>query len=393
MIANPPWDVVKPNGKEFLQSFAPTISKNNMTIKDFEKEKGKLLADPAIRAEWLAYQSGYPHLNAYFRRSEQFSSQTSVVNGKTAGTDLNLYKLFLEQTFRLLRDSGECGIVIPSGIYTDLGAKGLRELLFGKTEVTGLFCFENGSSNGVIFENVHRSFKFVVLSFRKGGETNDFPAAFMRHDVRDLKDFPGGIGMTLNMDLVRRLSPDSLSVMEFKSELDAEIAEKMLRFPLLGERLDEAWNLKLARELHMTDDSHMFRSEQKPGRLPLFEGKMIHQFRHDFATPKYWIDEKEGRAGLLKRNEIESGQIMHYQGYRLGFRDIAASTNERTLIATALPANVLLGNTINYSASLEDSNLLFLVGALNSFTADWVMRQKISSHVNQFYFYQLPIPG
>ncbi|WP_415813867.1 hypothetical protein, partial [Deinococcus marmoris] len=54
VIANPPWDVVKPNGKEFLQSFAPTISKNNMTIKDFEKEKGKLLADPAIRAEWPA---------------------------------------------------------------------------------------------------------------------------------------------------------------------------------------------------------------------------------------------------------------------------------------------------------------------------------------------------
>ncbi len=60
VIANPPWDIVKPNGKEFLQSHAPTIQKNKMLIKDFEKEQSKLLADDAIRAEWLAYQSSYP---------------------------------------------------------------------------------------------------------------------------------------------------------------------------------------------------------------------------------------------------------------------------------------------------------------------------------------------
>ncbi|MFC6801502.1 Eco57I restriction-modification methylase domain-containing protein [Deinococcus caeni] len=228
VIANPPWDVVKPNGKEFLESYSGTISKNKMSIKDFEKEKGKLLADPAILTEWLAYQSSFPYVSAYYRAAPQFAHQSSTVNGKKTGSDLNLYKLFLEQGYRLLRDGGECGIVIPSGVYTDLGAKGLREMLFEKTEVTGLFAFEN---RRMIFENVDSRFKFVVLSFRKGHSTQDFPAAFMRHDVKDLKNFPGGVGMTLSVDNVRRLSPDSLSVMEFKSELDAHIAEKMLRFP------------------------------------------------------------------------------------------------------------------------------------------------------------------
>jgi hypothetical protein len=65
------------------------------------------------------------------------------VVGRKVGSDLNLYKLFTERCFDLLRPGGHCGIVIPSGIYTDLGAKGLRDLLFGQTHIEGLFCFEN----------------------------------------------------------------------------------------------------------------------------------------------------------------------------------------------------------------------------------------------------------
>ena len=84
-----------------------------------------------------------------------------MVNSKKTGSDVNLYKLFIEMSFNLLKDNGECGILIPSGIYTDLGAKGLRDLLFNETKITGLFCFENRKT---IFEGVHRSFKFVVLT-------------------------------------------------------------------------------------------------------------------------------------------------------------------------------------------------------------------------------------
>ncbi|WP_442941805.1 Eco57I restriction-modification methylase domain-containing protein [Nostoc sp.] len=53
-----------------------------------------------------------------------------MINGKRHGKDVNFYKLFLEQCFNLLRHGGGCGIVIPSGIYTDLGANKLRKMLF-----------------------------------------------------------------------------------------------------------------------------------------------------------------------------------------------------------------------------------------------------------------------
>lgn len=94
-----------------------------------------------------------------------------------------------------------------------------------------------------------------VLSYEKGDRTENFPAAFMRHEVTALDRFPQEGAIDISVDLVRRLSPDSLSVMEFKNPMDVAIAEKMLRYPLLGADVAGKWSLRLTREFDMTNDS------------------------------------------------------------------------------------------------------------------------------------------
>jgi hypothetical protein len=394
IITNPPWEVFKPQAKEFFSQHSDLVTKNKMDIKTFEKEQKKLLANPEISQAWLDYQSQYPHVSLYFRSSEQYKNQISVVNGKKQGTDINLYKLFTEQCFNLLRPQGECGIVIPSGIYTDLGTKQLREMLFSQTKVTGLFCFENRKT---IFEGVDSRFKFVILSFEKNNQTLSFPVEFMRHDVQELQRFPDKDSLVISVDLIRKLSPDSLSVMEFKQDIDIQIAEKMSRFPLLGETLTDTWNLKLTSEFHMTNDSHLFKTEPAKGRLPLYEGKMIHQFTHQYALPKYWLDEQEARQALLKRGEVDNGQILDYQTYRLGFRDVARNTDIRTMIATILPPNLFCPHTMSLEKIDKQSiiNLqerCYLLAIFNSFVFDRIIRDKITSHLSFFYVYQTPVP-
>ncbi len=390
IITNPPWEVFKPYAREFFAEHSELVTKKKMAVKEFEKQQSRLLQDEDVRSAWLEYQSRFWHANSYFRGASQYANQIAVVGGKKQGTDINLFKLFTEQCFNLLRRGGECGIVLPSGIYTDLGTTQLRQLLFNKTQITGLFCIENRKE---VFEGVHRSFKFVVLTFQKGAVTKVFPAAFMRHEVEELEVFPKEGAINISVDLVRRISPDSNSVMEFKHEIDLKIVEKMLKFPLLGERIDGAWNLSLTREFHLTDDRHLFKTTEKIGSLPLYEGKMIHQFSHSWGEPKYWIVEKEGRKALLGRNVKDEGQKLAYQSFRLGFRDVASSTNERTMIASMLPSNVFAGNTIVLSKHFSDlGELLFVISALNSFCCDAIIRQKVTSHCNMFYVYQLPMP-
>lgn len=423
ILANPPWEVFKPQAKEFFAEYSGVVTKNKMTIKEFEKESAKLLQNAEVRAAWLAYESRFPHINKYFRTAPEYVHQLAVVDGKKIPSDLNLYKLFLERCFELVRPGGQCGIVIPSGIYTDLGAKGLRDMLFEQTQIEGLFCFENRKE---IFEGVHRSFKFVVLTFEKsaiprlqqagegnasappddllapqvieqagGGGTQQFLAAFMRLDVEELARFPDEGAIQMSVALIKRLSPDSHSMMEFKSELDIAIVEKMLRFPPLGPRIEGTWNLQLTREFHMTDDAFRFKTTAEPGCLSLLTGKMFHQFERTEAQSVYWIDEAEGRFMLLK-GSADIGQKLDYEGYRWLHRRIARNTDTRTLIATITPPKVFTemnSTTMNVGATgMNPTEMCYWCAVSNSFVLDWILRQSVTTTLNMFYLYQLPVP-
>lgn len=397
IITNPPWEIFKPNGKEFLAQFSDAISKKNMTIKEFKKEQARLLKDEKVLAAWLDYLSGYPHVSAYFRKAAQYENQIAVVNGKKAGTDINYYKLFLEQCCNLLKEGGYCGIIIPSGIYTDLGTKQLREMLFSKTTVNHLFGLSNEK---FIFESVHHAFKICLLSFEKSGSTEQFEAAFRinpREAVRaeELEFFLHNTSehVTVPLPLVRQLSPDSMSIMEFKDAMDITISEKIGTFPLLGEGIETKWSLKLRSEFHMTNDSHLFQTQPGKNALLLYEGKMIWHFDHKFSENRYWVNEPQGRKALL-RKEKEQNQLLDYQKYRLGIRAVSGNVNERTLVSTVIPKNVFCGNSIlsNIEGFQNYAEILFCVAMLDSFVIDWVIRQKVTTNINMFYIYQLPIP-
>lgn len=420
IITNPPWEIFKPVAKEFCGEVDPTIERRGTSIKEFEKRLAELLRKREFRDRYIEYLSRFPHTSAYFRASEQYENQSAIVNGKRQGMDLNLYKLFLERSFNLLRAGGECGIVLPSGIYSDLGTKRLREMLFNGSRITGLFGFENRKA---IFEGVDSRFKFVVLTFRKGGTTRHFPAAFMRQDVGELEHFPGRHDLRMDVRLARRLSPASLSIIEFQSAMDVRIAQKMARFPLLGARMQDRWNLLLTREFDMTNDSRLFETKPAVGRLPLYEGRMIRHFAHAHAEPRYWIDEGRARAKLLAprirrikkllaeaglddsvdESRIEPG----YNRYRLGLRAVTGATNERALVVSVLPLRVLAGNSLIVSRPFADriiddawteqttysgSQLLACVALMSSFVCDWFIRKKILTNMNMFYVHELPVP-
>jgi hypothetical protein len=445
ILTNPPWEAFKPLAKEFFSEHSDLVTKNAMSIEDFDKEKARLLKDKEIRKAWLEYASRFPHVNKYFRAADEYQNQFARVGGRKVGSDLNLYKLFTERCFALLRDGGHCGIVIPAGIYSDLGAKGLRELLFTRTHIEGLFGFENRKT---IFEGVDSRFKFVVLTFEKSGAprlqqhgernasappddllaptrtgalgTCKFPAAFMRLDIAELERFPDEGALWLDVETIRKLAPDSLAIMEFDSAADASVVGKVHRFPTLG---SEEWKLVLKRELHKTGDKGLFKLTPGPERAPLCEGKHFHQYNADFAPPSRWVDVKatervlkERRAHNIARQFSSLGVAavpdpkkiaLDCDSYRIAFRDVARNTDERTVIACILPPLRFCTHTVSMEqvyfdrvdnlghesvAARDSSQRLYLLGIFNSFVFDWILRKNVGAHVSFFLVYNAPVP-
>jgi len=200
---------------------------------------------------------------------------------------------------------------------------------------------------------------------------------------------------------------------------------ELYRFPALGEQLAGEWNLVLAQgEIHLSNDSPMYESIHRRDQLPLYEGKTIAQFDAHFRAPRYWVRRSDAEA--LSRRERERRALKAARGawdslapmersslsldigeYRLAFRDVTASRNERSMICAILPPNVVAGHTLKVHRpwrdvfergrhreilSLRPRELLYVVAMLNSFVIDSLLRTVISIHMNISFVNQLPIP-
>jgi Schlafen, AlbA_2 len=316
---------------------------------------------------------------------------------------VNLYKLFLEQAVNVLAANGHCGILMPGSVYTDLGSRALREMLFDNTQVQSLFGLSNEK---FIFQDVHHAQKFCILTFKKGATTPEFEAAFrinpreaVHPDQLDSFLHSKESHVTISAELIRQLSPDSVSVLEFKSPTDVEIAKKTLRFPLLGGQDNGPWNLSFSQEFNMTTDGKRIFGAKAKDSLPVFEGKMIWQFDHCFAPLNSWVDEAVGRKTILGRH-ADNGQNLSYQAFRLAHRRQSASTNERTFVSTILPAKSFHADSMASLVVVDDSgnrlisdmHQLFLCALWNSFVVDYVLRQRVTNNINFFHVKQLRVP-
>ena len=157
--------------------------------------------------------------------------------------------------------------------------------------------------------------------------------------------------------------------------------------------------------------------------MPLCEGKMIHQFQHNWSEPRYWVDELEASAVLMSTRHRAISQVakqsgvqwredtevlLDYRCYRLAFRDVAASTNEHTMIMTVLPPKVFCPHTMSLEQvyqirvsngevnpncqSLNNAERLYICATMNSFVVDFWLRQSVTNHVSFFFVYATAVP-
>jgi hypothetical protein len=135
----------------------------------------------------------------------------------------------------------------------------------------------------------------------------------------------------------------------------------------------------------MTADAGCF---QPTGAAPLIlhEGKTFHQYTDRWdSKPRHSVT-----APSLK--PVVAAAAQHY---RLAFRDIARSNDERTMIACIAPPETVFGHTATVEKSpwaRSNADALVLCALFNSFPFDWLVRQKAATHLSLYILDALPVP-
>ncbi|WP_260681767.1 Eco57I restriction-modification methylase domain-containing protein [Gordonia rubripertincta] len=416
VIGNPPWERVKLQEQEFFAARDPRIA----TAANASARK-RLIANLEDDNHGL-----YREFLAEKRRSEGISHllRTSGKYPLTGRGDVNTYAVFAETDRSLLAGSGRLGVILPTGIATDATTQYFFKDLVENGSIASLYDFEN---SGPLFEGVHRSFKFCLLTLA-GRDTREPRAdfAFFAHDPTDLQR--PDTRFTLSPEEIKLLNPNTGTCPVFRSRRDAEITLGIYkRVPVLireGDPDGNPWGIKFMTMFHMSNDSHLFHTreeleddgwvlhgnvfERGKGRMvPLYEAKMIHHYDHRWATyepdgstrlvtaeekadpdfvvmPRYWVADREVNAKLEGRWDRD---------WLLGWREVCRSTDARTCIAAQLPTTAV-GHKLPLVLleSSSDRAARFFQANLSSFVFDYVTRQKLSStSLSYFVLNQLPV--
>ena len=416
-VGNPPWDTIKTDSDGFFSNYIPDFRNK----KDKKKVIEEILANsPQISQKWEGHVSKIDKFKVFIKESEIYPATSA--GAKESRGKINYYQTFVERFFYLTKNYGFFSIIIPSGFYTDQTSTKLRKLLFDHSELKQIIAIENREG---IFQDIHRSFKFTLITGQKGKMTTSTKGAFLiggsdkrgslstfdvgkyielgiPPNIDELPEILMGInedGLIIDVGLMRRVSPNNMALMTFKNELEVSLALKIYdEWPLIGDKIEGSWNIEFHRELNQTDNRDLFNYSGR-GCL-VYGGEMIYIFFHKYAEASRFIEIEKAENFYNKSRK----PYVAYKYYRAAYRAVASHTNEFTLISTILPKNTATIESLRVielfqrikSGEIVDliNNLqqLYLVSLLNSIVLNYLVRLKSSENISAFIVYELPLP-
>lgn len=372
IIGNPPWEVWEADSDEFFSSvdtLYPIQGKKNEKVK---RQRELFQQMPSIELRWNEYGERYKKGSKFFARKDDYQFQSGKIN---------LYKIAVERFIQLLKKGQHLSILVPDNLMTDFHSSKLRHLIFDECKLTEFLSFENRQG---IFKAVDGRYKFAVTTLTKDSISTDkpinssFKAFFYKQDLSALHNESEKLNYPIKLVLA---DAELYSLVEPRNKNEFELFQKIrLSFPSLA----ESRMLTLSNDFNGTSDiEHIHPLIQ--GEVPVYEGKLMEQFVLRKKAERSVIEEE-----VIKKVGNE------YKNWRIGIRKVGRSNDRRTLIATILPPFSTATENLHLQriqGNQTISDRVYILGLLNSYNIDFVLRQIITMNVNLFYLKQLPIPS
>lgn len=309
----------------------------------------------------------------------------------------DMYMAFLQRALSMVRPHGHLEYIIPAGLIRSKGTEPLRRYLINEGKHIKYYLLDNKAR----FFEIDSRFKFLVLSHDKASTQKKGCSEFSltlctadQHDIKKGDEIPYGVEELENIR-------SDLTIPECKNKKEKELLFKIYSN---GREWKDEWAADVSREVDMTNNRKDFTTVNSSNGIPVVEGRMVQQFR--FGAKAYvsgkgrsatWIPtaNKELKPQFFMNSNRMSQSLRDRISHpRVGYCDIAGQTNERAMMSTLIPPMVVCGNkvpTIYFKKENSDYSYLWL-GVTNSFVFDWLLRRIISTTVNYFLLFSIPMP-
>ena len=377
VVGNPPWGKLKLSRHEFLmQNGAQRVYGTDYADLDDQH-----------------YASSKERLRLY-------AKQVKETYRLLGGAEPDMYMAFLQRAVDSAVDGGHISYLVPAGLIRSKGTQVLRQYLFDHADRVEFDLLDNQAN----YFTIDSRFKFVLLSFdkavRPGTQADHFYFSIPTADSRGVTP---GEPIRFPIRQLRAARPD-LTVPEVRSDAEKALFFKICQNGRPWGTVDGLWQADIAREVDMTNDRDCFLPAADAGAIPVVEGRMVQQ--HRFGAKTYlsgsgrsakWIP----CAGACRpqfyypRDRLSPELAARTEMPRAGYCDIGGQTNERAMMSALIPPGVVCGNKVPTILFPRDSsgNLIYLwIGITNSFVFDWMIRRIISTTVNYFLLFSIPMP-
>lgn len=297
--------------------------------------------------------------------------------GKDVGKQ-NLYKLFVEYSYNILKEHGVSVLIVQSSLMCDMSSTFTRELLLKNTELINVIEFPKNSpnANDRVFKSVLQG--TCICVFRKG--INDLANSFGISINNNLSTIN-------NIEIERVCQNEIIAAFPNRKELplitkgEMAIINKIKKLPKLETLLDASLQGNI-------NTIHLKKIQSKEASdLYIAKGANIHRYYIDNEL-FYGLDNSITRP-LVTNNKC-AGAVIATQ-------NITGTTDRFRIHATMVECKktkFVFLHSVNILYLPNPRTARLVLACLNSRLLDWLFRKtSTNNHCNMYELLDLPIPS
>jgi hypothetical protein len=294
--------------------------------------------------------------------------------GKDKGKQ-NLYKVFVENSYNLIKEDGSATMIVQSSLMCDISSQFTRELLLSKTEIKKFIEFPKKAKNKdeQVFNSVLQG--TCIYSFRR--KVPNINHQFKISIDNNIKSLEHLQYETLEQNEIINFYPNGYFIPLIRKG-EFEIIKKIQQRSIMLKKII----IEISQgDLNLTNESKHF--SNKLSNVKLLRGENIHRYFIDYSSDEFI-------QNGYKKQKVE---LNHNVKFFIS-QNITGTTDKFRLhfAITKLNKNFLFGHTVNKFGIKTEIQETFLLGILNSKLLDWYFRKtSTNNHVNGYEIEQLPI--